>query len=314
MENAGETLKGLKLVPMADGSFKEIKPASSVGHPLDSSLIVTLDFQFELFCEKLPDVLVDIKVDHKLQSMLLELAHRKTTNIRVFSAPLLRFLVPKILPRSWDKEESVKFPWDTEGNTPGVDLNLPISLKLFQGFWGLLESVCLEIKDLHLFEEWPIIPTKGNVCRRLIRQSPCIQDGNWSESLLHLFSKLGVAVIDSPIFGPSPPMNLLERVAEPASAAGVLSALGKIFFPSSSDAEVCPSLPSRKDILEIQNLPSIEKRELRRFILQGKWFTGPESLDQGHLDILKKLPIFDSPSFTASGIVFFFFPIIDSDV
>lgn len=288
---------------MVDGNLREIIPASSNGNPLQSSLIVTLDFQFDLFREKLPHLLVDIKLDIDLQNKLLALAQNKSTNIRTLSAPLLVLLMPQIFPIHWKSKESIKFPWDEEGNLLEGEMDQSFNLELFQGFWAILGSLCSQPEYLLLFEEWPIVPTKGNVCRRLSRGSPVIEDGSWSESLLNLFSSTGVAVIHIEVLGACPPRNLLQQIVEPASASGVLSALGQVLFPPSSGAEnVVSQFSSQNKIMEkFQNLTSVEKRELRGFLLQSKWFTGPESLDQGYLQTLKKLPVFETYVVSESG-------------
>lgn len=254
-----DDLLGLPLIPLSNGSFTKFSNRKN------EEIYVTSKEEYGLLKDSLSHLVVDCTISDMALKKLSYVAQFGNLNLSLFTCHTLVKLFPRLLPE-WHHVKQVTWSPDEPGQ-PNLDW-----IRLL---WTYLNSSCV---DLSIFKNWPILPVGNNVLVQLVNNSNVIKDDGWSENMLSLLQKLGCFFMRSDLGIEHPQLN---NFVQDATATGVLNAL-------QAAAGACG------DILELfVDISEGERRELRSFLLQSKWFSGI-TLDHHHLDIIKQLPIFES--------------------
>lgn len=256
-----ESLCGLPLLPLADGSFTTIDKKG-----FGERIYIAQGDEYGLLKDLVPHQLVDCGIPEGVQAKLCDVALGEDANIFLLSCHLLEELFLKLLPAEWQLANQVTW-------TPGHHGHP--SLDWIRLLWGYLKSSC---ENLSVFSKWPILPVGNNLLLRLVENSNVIKDDGWTENMSSLLLKVGCLFLrhDLPIDHPQ-----LEKFVQSPTAAGILNAF-----------QLVAGKADNVDRL-FHDASEGELHELRSFVLQSKWFC-EEQIDIIHIDIIKHLPMFES--------------------
>ncbi|XP_057820319.2 uncharacterized protein LOC131033191 isoform X2 [Cryptomeria japonica] len=256
-----DKLHGLPLLPLATGLFTTFAKSGQ-----GENLYVTSQNEYDLLKDAVPYLLIDRAIDAQIFSKLQRIASNGGTDLCLLTSPLLKELMPKILPADWEGRKSVLW-------TPGYQ-GQP-SLAWMGLLWNYFKSTC---PDLTVFSKWPLLPARDGHLLQLVRNSNVIKDDGWSENMCSLLKKTGCFMLRSDL-----PIDHagLEEYVQNATATGVLNAL-------LASAAGIPNLKGH-----FTTVSEGELRELRSFLCQSKWFSIGQVNPQ-QIDIMKALPIFES--------------------
>eukprot|EP00897_Mesotaenium_endlicherianum_P007203 jgi/Mesen1/6510/ME000332S05518 len=301
-QEASEKLQGLALLPLANGSLGTFY-GSVPGEAFYGVKYLLLGSQEEhkLLSQAVPEMLVDWDLEEggKVWRRLKEIAVGCWTNLRVLTAGVLEELMPRLLPPSWRGRECVEWSPGAEeasggGRQPGAEW-----LQLFWrylvtcstaggaagGLGGSLSGRRSHAVDLSVLAEWPILPVSGGQLRRLLPAAPVLRDGGWSEHMSALLSRAHCYPL-SPDLPLEPPQ--LTEFMFPATAVGILDSLVTSAHRGERAAtgwpyELLP--PGATEVAALLGGASDgERRELRSFLCQSKWFGPSGGLTDAHLE------------------------------
>ncbi|KAK7308413.1 hypothetical protein VNO77_42018 [Canavalia gladiata] len=256
-----DTLYGLPLLPLADGSFTSVD-MKGVGE----RVYIARGDEYGLLKDSIPHQLVDWAVPKEVHRKLCYIAKTDGTNISFLSCQLLEKLLVKLLPVEWQHARQVSW-------TPGIH-GQP-SLEWLQLLWNYLKSYC---DDLFMFSKWPILPVGDDCLMQLTPNLNVIKNDGWSEKMYSLLCKVGCLFLRHDLQLDHPK---LEFFVQPATARGVLN----VFLAIAGEPQKIEGI--------FTNVSEGELHELRSFVLQSKWFS-EEKIDNTHIEIIKHLPIFES--------------------
>ncbi|KAI9084975.1 hypothetical protein K1719_032967 [Acacia pycnantha] len=256
-----DTLFGLPLLPLADGSFTTIDK-KGVGE----RVYIARGDEYGLLKDFVPHQLVDFGIPEEVHKKLCYIAKSDSTNISFLSCQLLEKLLVKLLPIQWQHARQVSW-------TPGIHGHP--SLQWLQLLWNYLKSYC---DDLSVFCKWPILPVGNNCLMQLTPNLNVIKNDGWSEKMSSLLLKAGCLFLRHDLQLDHPQ---LEYFVQPPTARGVLNVLLAI-----------AGEPQKIEGI-FENASEGELHELRSFVLQSKWFS-EQQMDDTHIEIIKHLPVFES--------------------
>lgn len=256
-----DTLCGLSLLPLADGSFTTIDK-KGVGE----RVYVTRGDEYGLLKDFVPHQLIDFGIPEEVHKKLCYIAQSDSTNISFLSCQLLEKLLVKLLPVQWQHARKVSWTPNIQGQP---------SLEWLQLLWNYLKSYC---DDLSLFCKWPILPVGNNCLMQLTPNSNVIKNDGWSEKMSSLLLKVGCLFLRHDLILDHPQ---LEYFVQPPTARGVLN----VFLSIAGEPKKIAGI--------FTDASEGELHELRSFILQSKWFS-EEKMDNTHVEIIKHLPVFES--------------------
>ncbi|KAK7310408.1 hypothetical protein RJT34_07912 [Clitoria ternatea] len=256
-----DTLCGLPLLPLANGSFTSVD-TKSVGE----RVYIAHGDEYGLLKDSIPHQLVDCAIPEEVHRKLCCIAQMDGTNISFLSCQLLEKLLVKLLPVEWQYARQVSW-------SPGIH-GQP-SLEWLQLLWNYLKSNC---NDLLIFSKWPILPVGDNYLMQLTSNLNVIKNDGWSEKMSSLLLKVGCLFLrhDLQLDHPN-----LESFVQSATAKGVLN----VFLAIAGEPQKIERI--------FTDVSEGELHELRSFVLQSKWFSDVQ-MDDTHIEIIKKLPIFES--------------------
>lgn len=156
---------------------------------------------------------------------------------------------------------------------------------------------------LNLFMGLPIVPVAGAklaALQPLASSTVIAPSADWPPGLQPLLQQLGCEVLDShPERFALPP---LPDYAHAASGLGMLGALGAALRLPAGGAALNRS--SQPDAGRLAGCSAADKRLLRRYLLQQRWFAaalqtpGAAEMQAAALGLLRQLPIFESAAAT----------------
>ncbi|KAL2560101.1 hypothetical protein AAZV13_20G002600 [Glycine max] len=256
-----DTLCGLPLLPVADGSFTSVD-MKGVGE----RVYIARGDEYGLLKDSIPHQLVDCAIPEEVHRKLCYIAQTDGTNISFLSCQLLEKLLVKLLPVEWQHARQVSW-------TPGIH-GQP-SVEWLQLLWNYLKSYC---DDLLMFSKWPILPVGDDCLMQLTQNLNVIRNDGWSEKMSSLLLKVGCLFLRHDLLLDHPK---LEYFVQPVTARGVLN----VFLAIAGE-------PQKIDGI-LTDVSEGELHELRSFILQSKWFS-EEQIDDTNIEIIRHLPIFES--------------------
>ncbi|PKA59238.1 E3 ubiquitin-protein ligase MUL1 [Apostasia shenzhenica] len=256
------SLYGLPLVPLANGLFTTFNKRGE-----GDKVFVMSHGEYDLM-KSVPHLLLDCSVPDNILMKLLDIANSSQTNLHRLTCHSLLELFPRIFPLEWQHAKQVQWMPRHEGQ-PSVEWMVLL--------WSYLKASC---NDLSIFSSWPILPVKNDFLLQLTENSTIIKDNDWSENLYSLLQKLGchILMFELPIDHPQ-----LTNFVHDATAFGILNAI---------QGASC-QLQGINDLF--LNASRAERRELRSFILQSKWFSR-DQIGLKQIEIIKSLPVFESYS------------------
>ncbi|CAI8605288.1 unnamed protein product [Vicia faba] len=256
-----DTLFGLPLLPLADGSFTLVDK-KGVGE----RVYIARGDEYGLLKDSLPHQLVINAIPEEVHQKLRYIAQTDSTNISFLSCHLLEKLLVKLLPVEWQHASQVSW-------TPGIH-GQP-SLEWLQLLWNYLKAYC---EDLLIFSKWPILPVGNDCLMQLTPNSNVIKNDGWSEKMSSLLLKVGCLFLRQDLQLDHPE---LECFVQSPTARGVLN----VFLAIAGEPQKIEGI--------FTHVSEGELHELRSYILQSKWFS-EEQIDSTHIEIIKHLPIFES--------------------
>lgn len=258
--DVGKHACNLPLVPLANGDFGLLSEASK-----GISYFICTELEYMLL-QQIPDRLIDKNIPSDMASRLLAIAKSSGANLKVFSLNEFLLLFSKFLPAEWKYQNEVL--WD-----PNANSNHPRA-SWFVLFWRYLQDQC---ENLSLFGDWPILPSLSAHLYRPSRQLKLLIVKNLPDKMQLLLVKIGCKILSSD-YGIEHP-DLFHYVYN-ADGAGVLKS---IFDVVSSNESIRHTFG--------QCLEAEERDELRRFLLDPKWYIG-NLMDDSDIWNCKRLPIY----------------------
>uniref|UniRef100_A0A7N0RD15 RING-type domain-containing protein n=1 Tax=Kalanchoe fedtschenkoi TaxID=63787 RepID=A0A7N0RD15_KALFE len=259
-EDVGAHLSDLPLLPLADGSFGSLSVASN-----GLSYFTCSELEYAML-QQISDRLIDRNIPPNILSRLTAIAELYKANVIPFSVNYFIKLLPRFLPANWKHKHKVA--WD-----PVSDSSHP-TVSWFSLFWQYLENCC---DNLSLFSEWPIIPSSSGHLYRASVESKLINSEGLPEEIEKILSKVGCKIL-SRTSGVN--HSDLRRYVSNADAAGILEA---VFYSVSSNGGDVNAL--------FQNVGVEERDEVRRFLLDLKWYI-VNTVGDVTLWYCKRLPIY----------------------
>nr|KYP37061.1 Sacsin [Cajanus cajan] len=256
-----DTLCGLPLLPVADGSFTSVDMRGS-----GERVYLARGDEYGLLKDSIPRQLVDCAIPKEVHKKLCYIAQTDGTNISFLSCQLLEKLLVKLLPVEWQHARQVSW-------TPGIH-GQP-SVEWLQLLWNYLKLYC---DDLLMFSKWPILPVGDNCLMQLTQNLNVIRNEGWSEKMCSLLLKVGSLFLRHDLLLDHPK---LEYFVQSATARGVLN----VFLAIAGEPQKIEGI--------FTDVSEGELHELRSFVLQSKWFS-EEQIDDTHVEIIRHLPIFES--------------------
>lgn len=263
-EDAGEKLQGLTLVPLCNDSFATIAKAGA-----GERILVTMEGDYDLLKDAVPYMLVDRETAEDVIDRLQKIAKHGGTNLSLLTGQVLEELLPRVIPAEWRGKVTVAW-------TPSEDHHP--SVAWMELLWRFLNYSC---QDLAIFSDWPLLPTSDGQLLRLIRNSRVLRDDGWSENMVGVLQKAQCAILRSNMQINHP---ALGDYVHDASAVGVLDSL-----------RAASSGHLQSLALQLQHSSDGERRELRSFLFQSKWFASGK-MDARRIEVLRVLPVFESYS------------------
>ncbi|XP_057477891.1 uncharacterized protein LOC130765480 [Actinidia eriantha] len=249
----------LPLLPLASGDFGGLSEASK-----GISYFVCNELEYKLV-QQISDRIIDHDIPPALFGRLSSIAKSSKTNLCVFNVNYFLQFFSKFVPADW-KYNSKVF-WDPKSN-----LNHPTS-SWFALFWEYLRAWC---EKLSLFDDWPILPSLSGHLHRPSLQSKLLNVEKLSEKMRDILVKIGCKILSNSYDVDHPELSYYVNDAD---AAGILES---IFDVPSSDNSA---------IHTFQHVKAEERDELRRFLLDPKWYIGSH-MANSDLWKCKRLPIY----------------------
>ncbi|TKY69100.1 Sacsin protein [Spatholobus suberectus] len=256
-----DTLCGLALLPVADGSFTSVD-MKGVGE----RVYIARGDEYGLLKDSIPHQLVDCAIPEEVHRKLCYIAQTDGTNISFLSCQLLEKLLVKLLPVEWQHARQVSW-------TPGIH-GQP-SVEWLQLLWNYLKSYC---DDLLMFSKWPILPVGDDSLMQLTQNLNVIRNDGWSEKMSSLLLKVGCLFLRHDLLLDHPKLGYF---VQSATARGVLN----VILAIAGEPQQIEGI--------FADVSEGELHELRSFVLQSKWFS-EEQIDDIHIEIIRHLPIFES--------------------
>lgn len=250
----------LPLLPLANGDFGCLSEASK-----GISYFICNELEYKLL-EQIYDRVVDQNIPVEIVSRLSAIAKSSMTNLAVFNVNCFLQFFPVLLPPDW--KYKIKVLWDPESCR-----NHPTSTWLVL-FWQYLRNHC---KKLSLLSDWPILPSTSGHLYRCSTQSKMINAEKLSEKMREILSKLGCKILN-PKYGVE--HSDLSQYVSDVNGASILESIYDVF---TSDGGIMVTI--------FDNLEVEERDELRRFLLDPKWYFG-DCMNESDIRNCKKLPIY----------------------
>ncbi|CAN0888331.1 SACS [Linum grandiflorum] len=251
----------MPLLPLANGDFG-VLCGPSRGIPY----FICNDELELILLEQVSDQLVDPDIPPNIASRLSSIAELSNTNLTMFKIEYLVKLFPRFVPDDWKYKEKVA--WNSDAMH-----SLPTS-SWFKLFWQYLQSRC---EKLSMFGDWPILPSTSGHLYRPSRESKLLAAHKLPGLVQGSLIKFGCKILDSS-YGVEHP-DLSHYVSD-ADCVGVVDSISDVFSSNGSLIE-----------RSFQNLLVEERDELRRFLLDPKWYMG-DCIDETVIRTCKKLPVF----------------------
>ncbi|KAK3017644.1 hypothetical protein RJ639_003236 [Escallonia herrerae] len=258
--DVGEHAYDLPLLPLASGDFGLFSVVSK-----GTSYFICNDLEYILL-QKISDTVIDHNISEKILTRLSAIAKASSANLIVFNVKILLQLFPRFVPDDW--KYKTKVSWD-----PKDDSSYPTST-WFRLFWQYLRGQC---EALSLFGDWPILPSLSGHLHRPYRESKLLNVEQLSDKMRDLLVKIGCKVLDSN-YGVEHP-DLVHYVCD-ANGAGVLESIYNVVSTNDSIRQAF-----------LHNLEAGERDDLRRFLLDPKWYMGNIMTDSD-IRSCKRLPIY----------------------
>eukprot|EP01018_Ginkgo_biloba_P011710 Gb_03748 [translate_table: standard] len=273
-EEVGHVASGLVLIPLANGGYGVFEEGTN-----RMQYFICDDSEFTLL-GSLNDRIIDRNIPPKLFNRLSGIARTSRVNISFFDCGILVQILPQILPAEWKFKEVIEWDPDTYGNHP--------TRAWIMCLWGYLRDHC---EDISKFLDWPLLPTTtGHLCRAF-KNSKMLKSGLLPESISDLLVKVGCQIL-SPDFDVEHPQ--LSLYVHNGSAEGILDAIFEVALRQEAQLEML-----------FQNVTDVERRELRGYLLDPKWYSGGH-VTGGHVRICRRLPIFEVYSEGSNSETYFF--------
>ncbi|KAL9324800.1 hypothetical protein ACSQ67_005445 [Phaseolus vulgaris] len=257
-DDVGKEAYDLPLLPLANGNFASFSEASK-----EVSYFICDELEYKLM-HPVSDRVIDQNIPPNILSRLSGIAMSSKTNVILCSIHHFAKLFPAFMPGDW-KYRSKVF-WNPDS------CQKPTS-SWFLLFWQYLGK---HTEILPLFIDWPILPSTSGHLLKPSRQLKMINGSNISETVQDILVKVGCNILNPNYVIEHP--DISSYVCDD-SATGVLES---IFNAVSSPDVMHASLDS---------LVTEERNELRRFLLDPKWYVG-HSMDEFSIRFCKRLPIF----------------------
>ncbi|KAJ3689238.1 hypothetical protein LUZ61_018402 [Rhynchospora tenuis] len=257
----GKDLTGLPLVPLANGCFGVFSFSYEVG-----SYFICNELEYELL-HAVSDQLIDRSIRCNLFDKLSEIASGSHLNVMFMDASSFIQFFSVLFPSGWELKNQVS--WN-----PDLGPTFPTAA-WFKLFWQYLGRSSY---DLGLFVDWPILPSTAGHLYRPLTFSKLINAEVLSSSLQALLEKMGCKVLDVRYGVEHKQLSLFVHDGD---VGGVISSLfERISLYGQNHAE---SL--------FENVSPNERDELRRFLLDPKWYVGG-TLPEADINKCKALPIY----------------------
>ncbi|CAM8938869.1 unnamed protein product [Rhodiola kirilowii] len=273
-EDVGILLNDLPLLPLADGSFGSLSIASK-----GLSYFICNELEYAML-QQISDRLIDRNTPHNILSRLSAIAELRKVNLIPFSVKYFIKLLPRFVPANWKHKNKVAWNPDTDSSHP--------TSSWFSLLWKYIAQHC---DSLSMFSEWPIFPSSSGHLHRASIESKLINSVGLPEKIEEILAKVGCKILSRTYVVNHPD---LHHYVSNADAAGILEA---IFDSVSSNG-------GNVHIL-FQSVGAEERDELRRFLLDMKWYIG-NAIGDVTLWYCKKIPIFkvyDGQSFQFSDLL-----------
>ena len=219
-----ESLQGIPLIPLRNGSLSTFRPFSK-----DTIILTTADDE-RFLMQRASFKLVDWEIPIKVWDGLCRVARKGRSCIKYLSADLLAASMEDLLPLLWRGRDSVSISSDCD---PAFSAILSEWLKTF---WSYLSRVSGE---LQMFEGWPLVPTIDNRLFSLQNSKSILLAELPSDSadVSTALSTVGVAMVAIGRFA-LVHGQLLDRYVHAATVEGILRALGAIQLSSPGEKNV----------------------------------------------------------------------------
>eukprot|EP00257_Ricinus_communis_P020409 XP_015579634.1 sacsin isoform X1 [Ricinus communis] len=257
--DVGLHARDLPLLPLANGDFGSFSEASK-----GTSYFICNELEFRLL-EQISERIIDRCIPIHILSRLFAIAESSKANLMVFSITGLLSLFPRFVPADWRCK--VKVLWD-----PGSCNDHPSS-SWFKLFWQYLQNHC---KRLSLFGDWPILPSTSGHLYRPSRQSKLIRADKLPLSVHDALNMIGCKILNTAYGVEHPDLSLY------VSEATFADILESIIDATSSNGGI---------VRAFHNLRAEERDELRRFLLDPKWYMADYN-DGSIIRNCKMLPIY----------------------
>ncbi|KAG0477771.1 hypothetical protein HPP92_012490 [Vanilla planifolia] len=259
IEDVGKHVKGLPLLPLANGEFGTFSETMQGIH-----YFICNDVEYELLSHNL-DIVIDRTIPSDLFIRLSTIARSSQANLTFFNEENFLELFPRFFPDEWKYKNRVLW-------TPGVCTTYPTAA-WFSLFWRYVQN---QAYDISVFHEWPVFPSTSGYLYRASKSSKLVNAEKLSHSLRALLVKIGCKILD-PAYGI---MHYgLSAFVSDGDAGSILSSI----FDNTATINDLQTL--------FQEIPSHEKIELRQFLLDPKWYHGG-FLSDIHIKNAKKLPMY----------------------
>ncbi|GLT87071.1 hypothetical protein SLE2022_051720 [Rubroshorea leprosula] len=258
-DDVGMFAGNLPLLPLANGDFGIFSEATK-----GVSYFVCNELEYMLL-QEIYDRIIDQNIPLNIQSRLTAIAKSSKANLAVFNIHHFLKLFNRFVPADWKLKTEVL--WQMESCSRPTK-------SWFMLFWQYLRNQC---ERLSLFGDWPILPSTSGYLYRPSRQSKLINADKLSAKMQDILMRIGCKILD-PNYGVEH-ADLSNYVSD-ANFSGVLESVFDILSSNSSIMETF-----------YHNLTPEDRDELRRFLLDPKWYMG-DSIDGSNIKNCKRLPIY----------------------
>lgn len=259
-EDVGTLLNELPLLPLADGSFGSLS-ASSNG----LSYFICSELEYAML-QQISDRLIDRDMPPNILSRLSCIAKLRKVNLVPFGINYFIKLLPRFVPADWKHKNKVT--WD-----PNSDSIHPTS-SWFSLFWLYIANNC---DHLSMFSEWPIFPSSSGHLYKGSLESKLINSEGLPEEIQEILVKIGCKILSLNYVVYHPDMH---HYVSNADATGVLEAIFDSLSANGGDMHAL-----------FQSVSAEERDELRRFLLDTKWYIG-NTMSDVTLWYCKRIPVY----------------------
>ncbi|KAJ0963928.1 hypothetical protein J5N97_029050 [Dioscorea zingiberensis] len=259
LNNVGDYVEGLPLLPLANGEFG-VFSATSQG----LSYFLCNEMEYNLL-SLVPDRIIDCNIPTNLFNRLSEIARYAETNLGFLDGQSFLQLFPRFFPEEWRCK--IKVAWNPES-----ELTQPTEA-WFVLFWKYIQGQCY---DLSMYSEWPILPSTSGHLYRALESSKLVNAKQLSAIMNEFLLKIGCKILNPKYRVEHRELSLYVYDGD---AAGVLNS---IFETVSSDVNQLQIL--------FEDFSIEEKTELHSFLFDPDWYYGGKISDI-HIKMCKRLPI-----------------------